>query len=153
MHFCLPLKQERCGGKEPMLQFESEIDGKLAQIGLLRKKLKNYGFSLGSNWDYNRGFFDATLSKQDGEIIYLRLPFVVISGMLDSENAHIQFQTPYVIKHVGKAKSDFDESTFLDTMGLQQVPLPIEPNEEFQDQRKWVRAGEQVVGKVLQYIN
>lgn len=127
-----------------MLQFESEIDGKHAQFGLLQRKLKHYGFYLGDYQDYNRGFFDVTLSKRDEETIYLRLPFVVISGMLDSENAHIQFQTPYVIKQAGNYALDFDESPF---------QTAFDGDEEIQDQHKWVQAGEQVVGKVLQYIN
>lgn len=132
------------GEKGPMLQFESEIVGKHAQFGLLRKKLKNYGFYLGGNWDYNRGFFDATLSKQNGETIYLRLPFIVTSGILDSDNAHIQFQTPYVIKQAGHYEFDFDESS---------LHHPFDQDEEIQDKHKWVHAGEQVVGKVLQYIH
>ncbi len=136
-----------------MLQFESEINGKHAQFGLLREKLKNYGFGLGGYRDYNQGFFDATLCKQGGETIYLRLPFVVTSGMLDSGNANIQFQTPYVIKRVGMDGVDLDEGSLFNAAGHSQFHAPIDIDGDIADKNKWVRAGEQVVGKVLQYLN
>ncbi|MFC7687953.1 YugN family protein [Ureibacillus sp. GCM10028918] len=136
-----------------MLQFESELEGKHAQFGYLRDKLKNYGFCLGGYWDYDRGFFDAILSKQDGETIYLRLPFVVISGELDSDHAHIQFKTPYVIKHIVNYGLDFDDGSLLDATGFSQFQTPVDKDGTIQNKHKWVQAGEQVVGKVLQYLN
>ena len=132
-----------------MLHFESEIEGKHAQIDLLRTKLKNYGFCLGGYPDYDRGFFDVTLSKQKDEAIYLRLPFVVISGMLAKDNAHIEFQTPYVIKKTAEVGMDFDESTVLDAHEFR----PFRHDENIQNEHKWVRAGEQIVEKLLQYIH
>jgi len=136
-----------------MLQFESELEGKHAEFGFLRDKLKDYGLSLGGYWDYDRGFFDGVLSKKDGETIYLRLPFVVISGMLDSDKAHIQFKTPYVIKHVVNLGLDFDDASLLDPTGFSQFQDPVDKDGEIQNQQKWVQAGEQVVDKVLQYLN
>ncbi|QCR30869.1 YugN family protein [Lysinibacillus sp. SGAir0095] len=136
-----------------MLQFESELEGKHAQFGYLRDKLKNYGFCLGGYWDYDRGFFDATLSKKDGETIYLRLPFVVISGVLDSDSAHIQFKTPYVIKHVINYGLDFDEGSLLEATGFSQFQTPVDKDGKIENKHKWVQAGEQVVEKVLQYLN
>lgn len=138
---------------EIMLEFESEIKGKHAQFGYLRDKIKRYGFCLGGYWDYNRGFFDTILSKQNGETIYLRLPFVVIDGILDSSNAHIQFQTPYVIKHIVNYGLDFDDSSLLDAAGMSQFQKPIAKDADIQNKNKWVHAGEQVVGKVLNYLN
>jgi len=132
-----------------MLHFESEIDGKHAQIDLLRTKLKNYGLCLGGYPDYDRGFFDVTLSKQEDATIYLRLPFVVISGMFETDNAHIEFQTPYVIKQMAKGSLDFDESTLLDAHKFR----PFQNDEDIRNEHKWVRAGEQIVGKLLQYIH
>ncbi|RHW32729.1 hypothetical protein D1B33_16300 [Lysinibacillus yapensis] len=136
-----------------MLQFESELVGKHAQFGYLQDKLKNYGFCLGGYWDYDRGFFDTILSKQNGETIYLRLPFVVISGMLDSDDAFIQFKTPYVIKHIANYGLDFDEGSLLEATGFSQFQTPVDKDAEIQQKHKWVQAGEQVVGKVLQYLH
>ncbi|KGR77311.1 YugN family protein [Ureibacillus sinduriensis] len=136
-----------------MLQFESELEGKHAQFGYLRDKLKNYGFCLGGYWDYDRGFFDAILSRQEGETIYLRLPFVVISGELDSDHAHIQFKTPYVIKHIVNYGLDFDDGSLLDATGFSQFQTPIDTDGNIQNKHKWVQAGEQVVDKVLQYVH
>lgn len=136
-----------------MLKFESELEGKQVEFGSLRDKIKRYGFCLGSYWDYDRGFFDTILYKKNEETIYLRLPFVVTSGMLDSSKAQIQFQTPYVIKHVVNLGLDFDESSLLEATGFSQFQDPVDKDAEIQNKHKWVIAGEQVVDKVLQYIN
>lgn len=136
-----------------MLQFESELVGKHAEYGFLRDKLKNYGFTLGGYWEYDRGFFDTILSKQDGETIYLRLPFVVINGKLDADDAAIQFQKPYVIKHVVNLGLDFDDGSLLEPTGFSQFQTPVDKDGSIQQKHKWVQAGEQVVGKVLQYVN
>ncbi|MBD8027968.1 hypothetical protein H9636_15055 [Ureibacillus sp. Re31] len=136
-----------------MLKFESELEGKQVEFGSLRDKIKRYGFCLGSYWDYDQGFFDTILYKKNEETIYLRLPFVVTSGMLDSSKAQIQFQTPYVIKHVVNLGLDFDESSLLEATGFSQFQDPVDKDAEIQNKHKWVIAGEQVVDKVLQYIN
>ncbi|MEK9196760.1 YugN family protein [Ureibacillus sp. 179-F W5.1 NHS] len=136
-----------------MLKFESELEGKQVEFGSLRDNIKRYGFCLGSYWDYDQGFFDTILYKKDEETIYLRLPFVVTSGMLDSSKARIQFQTPYVIKHVVNLGLDFDESSLLEATGFSQFQDPVDKDAEIQHKHKWVEAGEQVVNKVLQYIN
>ncbi|HWK23436.1 MAG TPA: YugN family protein [Ureibacillus sp.] len=136
-----------------MLQFESELEGKHAQFGYLRDKISKYGFCLGGYWEYDRGFFDTILSKQNGETIYLRLPFIVISGMLDSDSAHIQFKTPYVIKHIVNYGLDFDDSSLLDATGFSQFQTPVDTDGKIQNKNKWVHAGEEVVDQVLQYVN
>lgn len=136
-----------------MLKFESELEGKQVEFGSLRDKIKRYGFCLGSYWDYDQGFFDTILYKKNEETIYLRLPFVVTSGILDSSKAQIQFQTPYVIKHVVNLGLDFDESSLLEATGFSQFQDPVDKDAEIQNKHKWVIAGEQVVDKVLQYIN
>ena len=136
-----------------MLQIQSDLEGKLAQFGYLQEKLKPYGFGLGGYWEYDHGYFDTILSKERGETIYLRLPFNVIHGVLDSPSAQIQFKTPYVIKHVLNLGLDFDDGSLLDPTGFSQFQTPIDKDGKIEDSNKWVEAGQQVVGKVLQYIN
>lgn len=136
-----------------MLKLQTELDGKHAKFGFLRDKLKPHGFCLGSYWEYDRGFFDTILVKKDCDTIYLRLPFEVMSGELDSYNAEIKFQTPYVIKHVTHCGLDFDENSLLDATGFSQFQSPIDKDGKIVNKNRWVHAGEEVVGKVLNYLN
>ncbi len=136
-----------------MLTLQTELEGKHAQFGFLRENLKHHGFTLGSYWEYDRGFFDAVLTKEEGETIYLRLPFKVTTGMLDSDNAYVKFLKPYVIKHVVHLGLEHDGSSLLDSTGISQFQTPIDKDAEIQHRNKWVAAGEEVVEKVVQYLN
>lgn len=139
--------------KFPMLTLQTDLDGKHATFGFLRDKLKKEGFCLGGYWEYDRGFFDSILVKKDCDTIYLRLPFVVTSGELDSYNAEIKFQTPYVIKHVVHCGLDFDENSLLDATGFSQFQEPLDKDAPIINKNRWVHAGEEVVGRVLNYLN
>lgn len=136
-----------------LLPLESNLEGKKAIFGKLREEIKQYGFSIGGNWDYHKGSFDTILWNDSGETIYLRLPFVVTDGELDSYNTHIRFLTPYVIKHVANVGLDFDESSLIDASGFSQFQTPVDTDAKIRDKNKWVYAGEQVVDKVLPYLN
>lgn len=136
-----------------MLRFESDLEGKHVQLGFLRDKIEHYGFCLGGYWEYDQGYFDTILSKQNDETIYLRLPFIVIDGKHDSYQAFIQFQTPYVIKQNGNFGLNFDEHSLLDATGFNLYQTPIAKDTEIPNKEQWVHAGEQVVEKVLQFIH
>ncbi len=81
-----------------MLQFESKIIGKEIGFGYLRDKIINQGFTIGGNWEYDKGSFDSVLWKEEGETIYLRVPFIVTAGELDNEDAQIRFQKPFMMR-------------------------------------------------------
>ncbi|HWL25343.1 MAG TPA: YugN family protein [Ureibacillus sp.] len=136
-----------------MINLQTELDGKHAKFGFLHEKLKKDGFCLGSYWEYDRGFFDSVLAKREGETIYLRLPFVVTQGELDSYHANIKFQTPYVVKHVVHVGLEHDGSALLDATGFSQFQTPIDKDAEIINKSKWVHKGEEVVGKVVNYLN
>src|SRR5690606_3359132 len=69
--------------RDYMINLETDLEGKQMSFGFARKKLKEYGFHIGGNWDYDRGMFDGILNRENGETIYLRLPFHVLEGELD----------------------------------------------------------------------
>ncbi|MCP1143351.1 YugN family protein [Lysinibacillus endophyticus] len=137
-----------------MLQLESNIEGKYTEFGKIQNAIKDAGFTLGGYWDYDRGIFDAILSKDQGETIYLRLPFIVTQGMLDSPNAYIRFETPYVIKHIANLGLEHDGSSMMDATGFSQFQEPIDKDGSIEDKNKWISVGEQVIEeKVLPYLN
>ncbi|WP_080836700.1 YugN family protein [Cohnella massiliensis] len=85
-----------------MYAISSSLTGREREFASARRALGEKGFSLGGNWDYRRGSFDCALDE--AQKVYLRLPFVVTRGSLDSETddikADIRFEEPYVLKHV-----------------------------------------------------
>jgi len=139
-----------------MIELETDLVGKHAHFGTLRDYIKKYGFSIGGNWEYDRGSFDTILhqDQEEGETIYLRLPFKVLTGQLDDYNTDIIFQKPYVIKHVANIGLEYDGSSLADATGFSQFQTPADQDGQIQDKGKWIQAGEQlVVEKVLPHVN
>ncbi|REK68535.1 MULTISPECIES: YugN family protein [Cohnella] len=85
-----------------MYAISSRLTGQIREYASAERELAGKGFTLSGNWDYRHGSFDCALD--DAEKVWLRLPFSVTSGNLDSEtediNAKIQFGEPFVLKHV-----------------------------------------------------
>lgn len=85
-----------------MKQMDSKITSMEGKFAACQQQLEGHNFSLGGNWDYNHGSFDRALD--DEHKVWLRLPFSVIAGELDSESANqetiIKFDQPYVLKHL-----------------------------------------------------
>lgn len=71
--------------------------------------------------------FDTILYKRKETTIYLRVPFVVTKGDLDSSSAIIRFQTPFIIKHVMNIGLDEEESSTMTVTGLEQFSTPEDP--------------------------
>ena len=66
-----------------MIELKTELQGKRAYFGEARKIAKKFGLSKCGSWEYDGAFFDATMHREGGETIYLRIPFHVLEGMLD----------------------------------------------------------------------
>lgn len=136
-----------------MLQFDSKIVGKEIGYGYLRDHIIHRSFTIGGNWEYHKGSFDAVLWRGGGETIYLRVPFIVTAGELDNEDAQIRFQKPFVIKHVANVGLDYDEGSLLDATGASQFQTPLDKDGHIHDKSRWIQAGEQVVEeKVLPFF-
>ena len=137
-----------------MLSLESDIVGRYAHFGELKDRIHKHGFSIGGNWDYDRGSFDTTLfcNREEGETIYLRMPFVVTEGMLDGYNTVIRFLEPYVIKHIVHVGLDYDGSSLIDATGFSQFQSPIDKDAPIIKKSKWIHMSEELVSKeVLPY--
>ncbi|WP_062106387.1 YugN family protein [Bacillus niameyensis] len=132
-----------------MIRLNSEIEGKAINFGEARRLFKAYGCSFCSNFEYDRGKFDSLLWREGGESIYLRIPFDVVEGALDHSDAHIQFRTPYVIKHVVNVGLDYDENSLMTTTGVNQFQKPLDNDGYIRDKSRWAQAGEDVIDQVL----
>lgn len=137
-----------------MLQLQSNIVGKEIGFGYLRDHIESRGFTIGGNWDYDYGCFDAILWREEGETIYLRLPFIVTQGELDYYDAQIRFQNPFIIKHVVNIGLDYDEGSLLDATGASQFQAPIEKDAKIHRKSQWIQIGEKVVEeRIMPYFH
>ncbi|WP_010176038.1 YugN-like family protein [Bacillus coahuilensis] len=81
-----------------MIEIESKLEGKAYTLYELEQKLKPLGFSIGSNWDYDHGYFDYKMDDKVG-YQFIRLPFKSVDGQLDSPGCTVQFGTPFLLSH------------------------------------------------------
>lgn len=85
-----------------MQSIPSSLTSQEQEFVIVKNDLTEHGFALGGSWDYDHGSFDCALDAKHQ--VWLRLPFDVTNGNLDSESqeidATIRFGEPYVLKHV-----------------------------------------------------
>ncbi|WP_042144366.1 YugN family protein [Paucisalibacillus sp. EB02] len=127
-----------------MIELETELEGKRIYFGDARRLAKQFGLSLCGSWEYDGAFFDATLHREGGETIYLRMPFHVLEGMLDRNDAFIEFRKPFVIKHVVHLGLDKDENSLLAATGFNQFQAPLDKDGYIREKNKWEEIGEDV---------
>lgn len=85
-----------------MYSLNSRMTGQVQEFVPVKSALSERGFTLGGTWDYGHGSFDCALDEANK--VWLRLPFEVTIGNLDSEteenDAKIRFGEPFVLKHL-----------------------------------------------------
>ncbi|GLO64675.1 MULTISPECIES: YugN family protein [Oceanobacillus] len=136
-----------------MIQLETDIEGKQAYFGKLQGGLKELGFGLSGSWQYDEGYFDGILSREGAETIYLRLPFHVISGELDNDHALLEFDTPFLIKHVVNTGLEKEGSDLATATGLSQFQKPVDADGEIDDRSYWQKNGEHAVQQIINHID
>ncbi|WP_068676092.1 YugN family protein [Oceanobacillus sp. Castelsardo] len=132
-----------------MIHLESDIEGKQMSFGHAQQTLRKYGFNMGGNWDYDSGIFDGIMHREGGETIYVRMPFQVLEGELDRRDAWIEFQKPFVIKHVVNVGLDKDTNSLLTASGFNQFQEPLDEDGYIHDKSKWQEFGEEAIGDIL----
>lgn len=136
-----------------MLSIPSAIEGKRAYYGTLCKPFEDQGFHICGSWEYYTAFFDSILHQNEGITIYLRLPVRVIEGRLDHADALVQFERPFLIKHIVHTGLDSDPDLGAFTaIGLNQFQEPVDPDDKIKHEDLWRQAGEQAINRVVQYL-
>lgn len=133
-----------------MIRLKSPLEGKKAYFGEVADPFSAEGFELGGNWEYDQGSFDKILFREGAETIYLRLPFRVLSGVLDQHDAYLQFEGPLIMKHVVNDGIDHDGHSILSSTGLNQFQKPADPDGDIPNEEKWKEKGEQVIARMMQ---
>jgi len=135
-----------------LIYLNTDIEGKQMYFGQAQNDLKKHGLFIGGNWEYHSGMFDGIMHRESGETIYIRLPFQVIEGELDKADAFIEFQKPFIIKHVVNLGLDRDSNSLLTVAGLSQFQEPLDRDGHIYDKSKWEEFGEEFIGDILKQI-
>jgi len=131
-----------------MITIPSAIESQEKEFDAIRRELLQHQFSLGGNWSYERGSFDRNL---DGENkVWLRLPFEVIRGNIDSEstdnNCTIKFETPYVLKHLYQEGVDSEAASGVMSALVNQFQSPSDPDAKVEGH--WADQAKRVLSEV-----
>jgi len=117
-----------------MISLASRLTSSVHDYIPTRDALAERGFVLGGSWDYANGSFDCALDDENK--VWLRLPFEVVGGHLDSEapkaDVQIRFGSPYVLRHLYNEGLDAEAQPR--TMGamLDQFQDPVDADAEIQ---------------------
>ncbi|CAH1189965.1 hypothetical protein PAECIP111893_00049 [Paenibacillus plantiphilus] len=131
-----------------MIPLSSVLESSKHEYVEVKQMLEEHQFALGGSWDYDHGSFDRSLDEANK--VWLRLPFTITNGNLDSEtvdnDAKIQFGQPFVLKHI--YNDGLDSSADLSTVGglVNQFQQPLDPDAEIES--GWVDKARKVLHQV-----
>ncbi|WP_416826967.1 YugN family protein [Ectobacillus polymachus] len=96
------------------MQFEhTEINQYVIEFDRLQDIMKEYGFILAGQWDYERVTFDYKFTIDTD--YYLRIQGEAIEGEIGSNDAIVKLRTPILGKHYYPHGVEYDE-TFPDSL-------------------------------------
>ncbi|KIL46870.1 hypothetical protein KP77_24380 [Jeotgalibacillus alimentarius] len=106
-----------------MHTFQSSIEGMEFPLILLEDRLKKEGYVIGGNWEYDHGSFDLLLEQQ-GDYLYLRLPFEAEGGELDKDDSTVRMLQPFLLSHQYDPDRDQDASSGAVSAAFNQFQSP-----------------------------
>ncbi|GAA0431012.1 MAG: YugN-like family protein [Bacillota bacterium] len=132
-----------------MVPLESKLENKIYSLFVLEELLKPEGFVIGSNWDYEKGFFDLKIDDQ-GTYYFLRIPFYAVQGSLDYPGVTVRLEKPFLLAH--QYQKGYDESgsagAFQGTFN--QFQAPTDPDAEVPE--AYITTGKELMKRVEDLI-
>jgi hypothetical protein len=111
-----------------MIPLQSTLENYEDQFMTIKQALTDYKFELGGNWDYKMGYFDRNLDNDNK--VWLRIPFQVTDGKLDSESlengAKVRLGEPFVLKHLYNEGLDAEASVMTYKALVDQFQDPVQ---------------------------
>jgi hypothetical protein len=112
----------------------SSLTSQVQEYVIVKNALSEHGFALGGNWSYDHGSFDCALDEANK--VWLRLPFDVTNGNMDSESQEndtkIRFGQPFVLKHVYNEGLDREAQPRALGAMMDQFSDPVDPDDEIE---------------------
>ncbi|HBZ10951.1 MAG TPA: hypothetical protein DEO65_13950 [Bacillus bacterium] len=125
-----------------MIQIESSIEGRRFNLHKLEQLLKPRGYTIGGNWDYDRGFFDYKMANDEG-YQFLRVPFTAVDGQLDQKGAVVELGKPFILNHVYQEGIDDGPDPGNMTASFNQFAEPEDPDGSVDD--KYIAKGHELI--------
>src|SRR5690625_4018524 len=132
-----------------MIHLETDIEGEQMTFGYAQKTLEEIGYTMGVSCEYDSVFVNGVLHRKGGETMYVRLPFQELEGELDRQDAWIEFQKPFVIRHVVNVGLDKVSNSLIAATGFSQFQEPLDKDGYIRDKSKWQEFGEEAIGDIL----
>ncbi len=133
-----------------LIHIHSKLEGQTFALFKLEEILKPMGYTIGGNWDYEKGCFDYKIDEEEG-YQFLRLPFTAVEGELDVNGVIVRLDTPYLLSHVYQDELDDEVNTF--TAGITSFDQFTEPKDPDGDiQAKYINIGKALVRELEAYL-
>ncbi|SDQ29322.1 YugN-like family protein [Virgibacillus salinus] len=128
-----------------MVPINSEVENKIYPLYVLEERLKPEGFVIGSNWDYDKGYFDMKIDD-DGIYYFLRIPFYAVAGSLDYPGVTVRVDQPFLLAH--QYQRGFDEEGAGGALrgAFDQFQTPVNADADVPDD--YVATGKEIMKKV-----
>lgn len=128
-----------------MISLSSSLTGEHVQLYKLEQELKPLGFMVGSNWDYDHGYFDFKIDDRVG-YQFLRIPFVAVDGQLDSRGATVEIQEPFLLSH--KYQRGLDDYAMIGNISasFNQFSEPVDKDASFPEE--YIQTGQNLLKEV-----
>ncbi|EJR48991.1 hypothetical protein IIM_03770 [Bacillus cereus VD107] len=132
-----------------MIPIQSNLVGRTYALYKLEEVMKPLGYSIGGNWDYDKGCFDYKIDEEDG-YQFLRVPFTTVDGELDVPGVVVRLETPYIISHVYQDELDNEVNTLAAGTSLDQFAEPKDPDGDVK--RKYIDIGKVLVQELEKHF-
>lgn len=125
-----------------MIEIPSKIENQHFDLFKLEQKLKPIGYEVGSNWEYDHGYFDYKIDDEVG-YQFLRVPFRAIDGQLDARNCTVALERPFLLSH--KYQRGIDDHAEIGNLSasFNQFQEPVDKDASFPE--KYVDTGKALV--------
>lgn len=133
-----------------MYELQSIIENKVFSFQQLKRELEKRRYSLNGAWEYDHGFFDYKLADDDG-YHFLRVPFHAINGDIDSADAIIKMDTPYLLTHQYQNNVDRYADSSVMQAAFNQFQSPTDKDADIP--RQYVTKGKQVLLELEEMLN
>ncbi|CAI8816459.1 YugN-like family protein [Bacillus sp. IT-79MI2] len=133
-----------------LIPIQSNLEGHTYALFKLEEVLKPLGYSIGGNWDYEKGCFDYKIDEEDG-YQFLRVPFTAVEGELDVPGVVVRLDTPYLLSHVYQDELDDQVNTLAaGASGLDQFAEPQDADGNIK--RKYIDIGKALVKELEKHL-
>ncbi|SDM94430.1 YugN-like family protein [Fictibacillus solisalsi] len=127
-----------------MIPLESKLENEIFAFNELEDKLKELGFTIGGNWDYNHGYFDYKLDDEAG-YTFVRVPFTAYEKEIDQQGSLVTVGEPFLLTHKYKIGLDDHANVGAVEGSFNQFAEPRDPDAPIDD--KWISIGKTLVEK------